>query len=130
MIYDQDLSLTREYIDPVNSTLFSNNFTCSFFISPLSVSKLVLFPFTILPHYRKKKYILFSYFYHIQLTTYTNQYRWQFSVVVHEAFASQKQMGLREDDLDSLRSLFTDTDPILIGVTLVVSVITRRKFPT
>ncbi|EEY65260.1 cleft lip and palate transmembrane family protein [Phytophthora infestans T30-4] len=49
--------------------------------------------------------------------------RWQMQLTFATVFASQEQMGVPSSDLDALRSMVTDTHPILLAVTMSVSLL-------
>jgi len=47
--------------------------------------------------------------------------RWQFYAHMEETLRVQKSFGATEKDIDDLRHMLTETDPILLGVTMIVS---------
>ncbi|KAG1689963.1 hypothetical protein DVH05_001793 [Phytophthora capsici] len=49
--------------------------------------------------------------------------RWQMQLTFATVFTSQEQMGVPSSDLDALRSMVTDTHPILLAVTMGVSLL-------
>ncbi|RLN57506.1 hypothetical protein BBJ29_004106 [Phytophthora kernoviae] len=49
--------------------------------------------------------------------------RWQMQLTFAMVFNSQEQMGVPSSDLDALRSMVTDTHPILLAVTMTVSLL-------
>jgi hypothetical protein len=49
--------------------------------------------------------------------------RWQMQLTFATVFVSQEQMGVPSSDLDALRSMVTDTHPILLAVTMSVSLL-------
>ncbi|KAG7385471.1 Cleft lip and palate associated transmembrane protein 1 [Phytophthora boehmeriae] len=49
--------------------------------------------------------------------------RWQMQLTFEMVFNSQEQMGVPSSDLDALRSMVTDTHPILLAVTMTVSLL-------
>jgi hypothetical protein len=49
--------------------------------------------------------------------------RWQFNAHLEETLKIQQQMGASEKDTDDLRHMFTETEPVLLGVTMVVSLL-------
>ncbi|GMF34300.1 unnamed protein product [Phytophthora lilii] len=49
--------------------------------------------------------------------------RWQMQLTFATVFTSQEQMGVPSSDLDALRSMVTDTHPILLAVTMSVSLL-------
>ncbi|ETK86340.1 hypothetical protein F441_09153 [Phytophthora nicotianae CJ01A1] len=49
--------------------------------------------------------------------------RWQMQLTFATVFVSQEQMGVPSSDLDALRSMVTDTHPVLLAVTMSVSLL-------
>uniref|UniRef100_H3GHI9 Cleft lip and palate transmembrane family protein n=2 Tax=Phytophthora ramorum TaxID=164328 RepID=H3GHI9_PHYRM len=49
--------------------------------------------------------------------------RWQMQLTFATVFTSQEQMGVPSSDLDALRSMVTDTHPVLLAVTMSVSLL-------
>ncbi|KAL3657573.1 hypothetical protein V7S43_017540 [Phytophthora oleae] len=49
--------------------------------------------------------------------------RWQMQLTFATVFSSQEQMGVPSSDLDALRSMVTDTHPVLLAVTMSVSLL-------
>ncbi|KAE9027346.1 hypothetical protein PR001_g11901 [Phytophthora rubi] len=49
--------------------------------------------------------------------------RWQMQLTFATVFVSQEQMGVSSSDLDALRSMVTDTHPVLLAVTMSVSLL-------
>jgi len=49
--------------------------------------------------------------------------RWQFNAHMEQSFKLQRQIGATEKDIDDLRLLMTETEPVLLIVTLVVSLL-------
>ncbi|CAI5738827.1 unnamed protein product [Hyaloperonospora brassicae] len=49
--------------------------------------------------------------------------RWQMQLTFASVFTSQEEMGVPSSDLDALRSMVTDTHPLLLAATLAVSLL-------
>ncbi|CEG40164.1 cleft lip and palate transmembrane family protein [Plasmopara halstedii] len=49
--------------------------------------------------------------------------RWQMQLTFASAFVSQEKMGVPSSDLDALRSMVTDTHPILLTITMSVALL-------
>uniref|UniRef100_A0AAV1TXM6 Cleft lip and palate associated transmembrane protein n=1 Tax=Peronospora matthiolae TaxID=2874970 RepID=A0AAV1TXM6_9STRA len=49
--------------------------------------------------------------------------RWHMQLTFASVFVSQEQLGMPSSDLDALRSMVTDTHPVLLAVTMAVSLL-------
>jgi hypothetical protein len=47
--------------------------------------------------------------------------RWQFNAQMEVAIGQQKHMGASEKDMDDMRLMLTETPPLLLAITIVVS---------
>ncbi len=49
--------------------------------------------------------------------------KWQFMLILEDAFTQQRALGIGEEDLDDIRNMITDTNPYLLATTSIVSVL-------
>ena len=49
--------------------------------------------------------------------------RWQMLLILEQSFKQQAKLGLKQSDIDDARSSFSSTNPVLLLITIIVSVL-------